>query len=221
MLITPIRFVGNLAKRKNKLMLLFLQSRRSWMQESKGWGIRSKLVLYAVTARWAGVGVAPSTDAQLVDLRLALASSRVLYFFCRHGSLRESLTAPAQLCGCDQEPDLLIWASCVGFPKDVNVDLLITPLIPSSGRGYVAIMGSHVRELKISKWPWDLQDRASFAVLGVLRREQLTAARWGRQYRHPNVSTRIWGSSVFPLNYYTLGLKDQQVTFWITITNCF
>lgn len=45
--------------------------------------------------------------------RVALAFSRVLYYFC---SLRESLTASAQLCDCDQEPNLPIWASTLGFP---------------------------------------------------------------------------------------------------------
>ena len=162
----PIRLAGNLATRKNKLMLLFPQTRsqRDGRQESKGSGIRSKRFLRAVAARWAGVGVAPSTDAQLIALRASLATSRVLYFFCPRGSPGESLTAPAQLCGCDQEPDLPICSSCVPFPKDARTALLITYilLICYGGRHSVAITGSHLRGLKISRWPWDLQNKEAF-----------------------------------------------------------
>lgn len=162
----PIRLAGNLAMRKNKLMLLFLQTRnrRDWRQESKGWGIRSKLFLRAVTVRWAGVGVAPSTDAQLIALRVGLATSRVLYFFCPLGSLRESLTAPAQLCDSDREPDLPICSSRVCFPKAVHIDPLITCtlLIFYHGRDFVAITGSHLSGLKITRWPWDVQDKEAF-----------------------------------------------------------
>lgn len=162
----PIRLAGNLAMRKNKLMLLLLQTRnrRNWRRESKGWWIRSKLFLHAITARWAGVGVAPSTDAQVIALRVGSATCWVLYFFCPCHSLGESLTAPAQLCDCDREPELPICSSCMCFPKDVHVALLITCtlLISYGRRNFVALMGSHLRGLKISRWPQDLQDKEAF-----------------------------------------------------------
>lgn len=162
----PIRLAGNVAMRKNKLMLLFLQTRntRDWRQESKGWGIRSKPFLHAVTVRWAGVGVAPTTDAQLIALRVGLVTSRAPYLFCPSGSLRENLTALAQLRDSDQEPDLPICSSRVCFPKVAHIALLITyiPLISYDGRDFVAITGSHLKVLKVSRWPWDVQDKEAF-----------------------------------------------------------
>lgn len=142
MLITPIRFVGNLAKKKNTLMPLFLQPRRSWMQEIKGWGIRSKLFLYAITARWAEVGVALSTDAQPGWLWpfpgcciTSVPLGEVSLLQPNYVTVTRSLTSPSE-----PQP----WVSR-------HVSLLITPSISSIGRGFVAIMGSHVRELKSSK----------------------------------------------------------------------
>lgn len=214
MFIMPIRLAGNLAMRKNEMMLLFLQTRnrRDWRQEGKDWGVRSEPFLCAVTARWAGVGVALMLSWLLSGHS---ATSRTLYFFCPRGSLGESLTSSAQLCDCDQEPDLPICSPSVCFARDVHVALLIirNPLTSYSGRDSVAIMGSHLRGLKISRRPWDLQDKEAFwQRAGSAAWGAVTAVRWGRQHHHPNVSARIRGSSVLPLNYHALGLKEESAT---------
>lgn len=155
----------------------------------------------------------PSTDAQPIAFRAVLATSRALYLFCPCGSLGESLTSSAQLCDCDQEPDLP-WPS-VCFTRDTHVALLIiyNPLTYYSGRDFVAITGSHLRGVKVSRRPWDTQNKDAFwQRTGSAAWGPVIAVRWGRLCRHPNVSPRIRGSSVLPLNYHTLHLMEGSAS---------
>lgn len=148
----PIRLARNSAIGKNKLILLFLQTRnrRNWKQESKRTG-GSDPNCFCV----------PCEQGRCCPTKLS-GWPRTLPHYCISSVL--TVPFPTQLCGCDLEPDLLTCSSFLYLWKDVNTALLATHTSPIScgRRDLMAIINSHLSGLKISRWPWDLQDREAF-----------------------------------------------------------
>lgn len=124
MLIMPIRLGGN-SHGGNKLMLLFLwtenMKNKTWSEES--WGISLKTFLHAVTGGLVDMSDAPKADAVLIAFRGAWPTSKAEYFVHSHGCLGEKLTAPAQLCGCDQDvtsPSAFMCAFPWGYAQSIT-----------------------------------------------------------------------------------------------------